>query len=932
METQTQELCQRIQAILCPEYFEQCTRESFKNEIEQCIQATILLSSSTLSRRRTSKEDEFTTTCTSGGGSSVNVIAHYNRQIFNAVLFYPNQYHSGKVNVIIGSNNNPGIQWGPLCKSHDSLKRSNAYSSAKANITGGDSTRQESLHHNSALEILLQILLNSSLVPLCFASTMIQGLFEVCVQVYSSLSVTSSSSMGGISIRPDQYRPSSLKILQCAIQSLLQRCPCAIVSKSIGSYLYRQVMDNLSVKVPMEESNVEHILMDALETYSIERSLTALTVASDLVSMKKIRTPQGNEISIQYSISRSVVHQSILSVLKEIDAMDIYLLESQGRRRESSSRYTLCETCHSTIYSTSKKEQSKKRIKTSSLSYLHGEASDDDDNFAMDHGRSKYCHNDRQGKAEFTMHSWKKIIKEKNISSHNQTGPEVCDICSRRNGYNNSSFGKISALPLRMVEFRGILYKMFIDLQISSMLQMNTDRLHHSMMNIFCMALKYPMSASCRLCAILAADSAGVEEGYMKYTKFLLNAIKQHNCQCDMGRSRAIDGVHIYRELLKECAVFDDPHVCWRSLVPLMDTALILNEHHEHSSRNVEELNDEVETNQVVVELLISIGVILSSRVSLIQNIIKCKEYHLAFNEYVVRLSEAFGETIFWIDGRMSSLEQSQVITCLQTLGILSFFDEDRVNENSEEIQKRQGFWLHNAMYSVRLAHVRMGPKVSPSNKFFSEIAFQDESSLIKKRKYRSREDSICEEPLMDYINDDLLRIIFSFLHYRVLVRATYVCKSWHSVGNENSFWQSIYERQFKPIFLESLLSDETTLTIKQAFEAKHSKRNDFNWKQLFIRTKDRDESLGFKVSCGGWRHRYCRVFGCNVVLRKKDDEKRHMKVHEKDVFKKVAVIERAEARRLLKEEKAKTRGKAKTTAATSSSTQTAKERNFPLM
>jgi hypothetical protein len=47
------------------------------------------------------------------------------------------------------------------------------------------------------------------------------------------------------------------------------------------------------------------------------------------------------------------------------------------------------------------------------------------------------------------------------------------------------------------------------------------------------------------------------------------------------------------------------------------------------------------------------------------------------------------------------------------------------------------------------------------------------------------------------------------------------------------------------------------------------------------------------------------------------------MKVHEKDVLKKVAVIERAEARRLLKQENAKT--KAKKTASTSSSRQTVK-------
>jgi hypothetical protein len=924
MEAQIQDLCQQIQTVACPEYFDQSTTESFRNEIEQCIQSTIRLSSSSSSSSPCCTNRQ--TTCHEDDN---NLISHYDTQVFNKIFFYSSNKHHLYGNIIGGSNQNPGIQWGPLCKSHDSSKRSTAVVMKAINVIGGGSSRsrsrssiqQEGSPPNTALEILLDILLNPSLVPSCFASTMIQGLFEVCVEVYSSFAMSSMG--GGVSIRPNHDRPSSLKVLQCAIQSLLQRCPCAMVSKSIGSYLMQQVMNNLSVKLPLEENNVENILIAALESYSIERSLTALTVASDLVSMKKIRTPKGNELSIQHSLCRLVVmHQPLLSVLKEIDAMDIHLLECHhGRRHTKSLRYELCESCHSTIYST-KNEKSNKKIKTSSLSYLHGEASDEDDDFVVDHGTRTCYHHDRRGKDEFTMRSWKKIIKDKRKhSSPSQIQPESCYFCSRQNG-EKAFFGKISALPLHMVEFRGILYQMFLDSQISSMLQMNTRGVHRSMMmSIFRMTLKYPMSASCRLCAILAADSAGIEEGYVKYTKFLLNIIIAHKFKDDASRSTAIDGVHIYRELLKECAVFDDPHLCWRSLVPLMDAVFTINEHHRQSC-HVEYTNGEIETSPLVIELLKSIGIILAGKGSLIQNIIKSKEIHLAFNHYVVRFSETFGDIRFWIDGRMPSLEQSQVITCLKTLGILSFFDADSMT-NGEIEQQRQGFWLYNTLYSARAAHVRMGPKVGVSDTIFSDFSFQDEPSLVKKRKYRSRDDSICEEPLMDYINDDLLRVIFSFLNYKVLVRATRVCKSWHAIGNENSFWQGLYKRRFKPIFLESLLSDATKSTIIQAFEAKHSKREDVKWKQLFMQSKDREESLGCKVSCEGWRHRYCRVFGCNVVLKKKDDEIRHMKVHEKDVLKKVAVIERAEARRLLKQENAKT--KAKKTASTSSSRQTVK-------
>jgi len=445
-----------------------------------------------------------------------------------------------------------------------------------------------------------------------------------------------------------------------------------------------------------------------------------------------------------------------------------------------------------------------------------------------------------------------------------------------------------------------MLYQLFIDTQISSLMQENCDSVHQSLLRIFNMCLKNSMSASCRLCAILAADTVGLERGYMLYIKFLLNCISnQHVSSARM--SLAIAGSQIYRELLKDCAVFDDPDICGRALFPLMNAVLNLIDH-EHGYACLELDDNKTETKYLVKELLKSIGVILSCKGSLIQKMLQCINTRMTFNHYVIRLSEAFGQKGIWLDGRMSNLEQNQITSCLQKLGILSFFDEDCVE--NEDIERKEGFWLYDDMYSVRAAHLRMGPKVASSLKIFSDTHEPDEQPMVKKRKIRSREDSISEEPLMEYINCDLLGVIFSFLSYKTLSRATLVCKSWRAVGNQNFLWNLHYERRFKPIFLENLLSSSVSPAIKNAFKAKHSRLEDVNWKHVFIQNKNRERPLMFKLSCGGWRHRYCRVFECRVILRKKNDEEKHMNVHKRDVLKKLAVVERAEERRRTKLEK----------------------------
>ena len=175
--------------------------------------------------------------------------------------------------------------------------------------------------------------------------------------------------------------------------------------------------------------------------------------------------------------------------------------------------------------------------------------------------------------------------------------------------------------------------------------------------------------------------------------------------------------------------------------------------------------------------------------------------------------------------------------------------------------------------------------------------------NTMSKRKIRGREDDFSEEPIMNYINDDITRIVFSYLGYKLLVRATSVCRSWRTIGNSSLYWEPHFTKRFRPIFLETMIPPSTRQDLRNAFIHRYCQRQSIHWRHRFDQQRQRDRSLN-RVSASGWKHRYCRVFGCNVVIRKKEDEKKHMQVHLKDIQKKLGIIERAEQRRILKVEK----------------------------
>jgi hypothetical protein len=852
MSQEEEVLCSEIRSFVNPLSFAQYPTHIFREIMLQYIRSTVKLAS-----------------------SSQNGVYMYDEQIIKKILFYSCEATSPGTKFYKSS----GIPWGLLCASHDSSRKVSA-------------SNESSKAHVSALHILIDVLADPCIVPPCLTSVIVLGMLSVCVEVFSS-----ASSLSGMQLR--YRRPSSLIIIESAIMCMIQLRPSAMVSKRIERYVFERVMCNLSFDQPAAK-NIPTIIQGVLSDYNTRRTLTILSIVNDLVSMKKAKDKRGSGINIVYRLQRQVILRPTILLLKEIDAIDVFLLQ-QNQNQKPKHNTDLCSKCRNKLFPEEKHKR--KRMKTSSMGDLHGEASDDEKQSSISFS-SRYSQVRRNDAS--VLLPWKKLMGV----SGKELPRESCCICSKSNleGKYNSSLD-ITSLPLSMIEFRASLYELVLESFASSM--SDAAQIRHLMLShCFRMSVRHHQSASIRLCAIFAANCAGVEKGLMEYLRFILKIIEKDVESCNTFMLRAFDRVagciHVYRELLKDCALFDDPALFLRGLRPLFDLSLRLND----------QMNPDAEldpvTNKILKELLTSIGILMVKWYFMISTKQPSNEAQLAFNGYVLRFSDEFGSIDKWLDDRMSAKERSLVTSTLQKLGISSIFDsiEEDVGEEVEGCKK--DLWIYDEAHSMRAAYIRMGPKVKSKNLFSDGIIETKQDTMISKRKTRCREDSICEEPILDFINDDITRVIFSYLGYKLLVRATSVCRSWKTIGNESMYWEPHFLRRFRPIFLEDMIPASINTAVKQAFIVKHCQRQALNWRRHFNEERRREKSLQSRISKAGWKHRHCRVFGCNVVIRKKEDEKKHDQVHLKDTQKKLAIIERAEKRRIVKLEREKLQRQAK--------------------
>eukprot|EP00554_Chaetoceros_debilis_P000547 CAMPEP_0194098648 /NCGR_PEP_ID=MMETSP0149-20130528/58489_1 /TAXON_ID=122233 /ORGANISM="Chaetoceros debilis, Strain MM31A-1" /LENGTH=817 /DNA_ID=CAMNT_0038784705 /DNA_START=113 /DNA_END=2563 /DNA_ORIENTATION=+ len=807
--------CNELRNIANALYFEQCNTDLFREQLRDHFQKALQLSLLECHSRSTH-------------------VIEYSRKTLQYALFYHSEKTFGnrqtspkeqrkKLNTR-KQYSSDGIDWEGLCISHDkdNLRFIESYHGDAASMAMAKSK-------STALDIVIDTLTDISIIPACCTKVIIQGLLSVCVEVFSRKSAYNHAT---------NKQPSSMKTIKVAILYLLQTRPNVLVTNMIKNYVTEQVTADMTLNSTMEEQgpqvNMTQFIQEVILSYDIERTLMIFSIINDLTSMEEIRGRRGRRVKIRYRLSKEIVIHPAISLLKEIDAIDTYFLGQTRKRKKDImglSPDDLCPKCRTQIFGDrDHKANGRKRIKTSNLAALHGETSDDEDPSSS----RPFCLKSSQ---KFGRISWRpdqvSLLPLKRIMNVPLEMPSrvSCHICAGKERMPDYKSSEITALPIAMVELRAFLYRSVFDAASfwSTMALEGWSQIRNPLIPIIDLSLRHKYSASSRLCAVIVANHFGPQNGYMIYLKKLLKTINQCLNKNLMSKNQ-LDVITLciqnYAEVINECAVFDNGECFWCGLKPLLD--LILKSSDDKTGKVM--YQDHSDFHQKFEGILLShIGLMLMKRFSVLESAALSESRRL-FNGYVFRLSEKFGDRAHvWLNDRMTLLEREQVILVLQKVGIITFFAGLETTDANASNGLGETLFASDRLCSLRGAYIRMGPKVECG----SLLSDHTQTNILddpRKRGGRERENYLLSTQIMDYLNDDIIREIFSCLGYKKLSHLTSVCKAWHLIGNQNSLWEQHYKRRFRPQLLEQLVPTSVCLPVRRAFILKHCERKELNW------------------------------------------------------------------------------------------------------
>ena len=344
-----------------------------------------------------------------------------------------------------------------------------------------------------------------------------------------------------------------------------------------------------------------------------------------------------------------------------------------------------------------------------------------------------------------------------------------------------------------------------------------------------------------------------------------------------------------------ECALFDDREACWDALRPLAQCIILkgssLSEPGVYSC----------------------LAFVLSRRCRLFQSY--DDDIHAEFRELLTNLTLYHGDSKFWVHPKMTAEERQHTLRTLQRVGILGFLDLDDDDDDDELVEDDMvmssltsheprevissivasrdaaiSMWPFAKPYDLRSAFHRMGNDVlTVSSKSLLSSVTHDRDVVIAKKDQQSKEEGKETVPILEYLNNDLLGIVFSFLDYKRLLKIRQVCQTWKGLSDDTScLWYDAYRSRF------GLLNQDPRAMQKNRSLSQRS------WKELFVDKWLVEQNLRFqRCQKTGWKHRTCGYLGCLEVLRTPKRQEDHFRLHVRNEKKE----QDQAARRLLKEE-----------------------------
>jgi hypothetical protein len=461
---------------------------------------------------------------------------------------------------------------------------------------------------------------------------------------------------------------------------------------------------------------------------------------------------------------------------------------------------------------------------------------------------------------------------------------------------------------------------------------------------VICKVIQTPNCPSIRLATVIISDILGIENGYVFYLRALWKSFKRQllNHLKSFGKSSDEDLknhdnnnnsnyfalLKVYCEIIVECSIFDDPKLCWKVAQPLFTfvVKVITSQKYGHGTTALSSTG--ISSNayhmhqDLVTFLLRCIGYVIVRRDNLtsVDQLISNSAHSSTINNEsdseqsfafcILQLSLYFHDKAIWMYPTMSSIEKELLLSKLISLGVVSFIHDDTEDESSEylkdkEEQNDETEFPFPRTLSLRECYLRVGLVrhdkyhqllTTQSRKMFANSSSSNQTVPTAKR---SRIDSTSSDSLLEFLNDDVLRHVFSYLTYRRLADITRVCKIFYSLGNEDSFWKQFYMNRFKTISLEDFTDKNTNSAILTRFQEYDctckKRRSKKSWRQLFEDKRMKERSLRSSFNREGWKHRTCNVVGCLTVLRNENRMKKHYEKHKLDVAKLIVSLEKSD-------------------------------------
>ena len=329
-----------------------------------------------------------------------------------------------------------------------------------------------------------------------------------------------------------------------------------------------------------------------------------------------------------------------VTILRELDHMDMKLIKSSNKKRPNSKRGDICAHCQGMDVSLA---PTRKRAKIASLFHLH------DEDITTSHSqmskvyRSKYLPQQKEISLKTILRSSQKLSTAKFCSCTHDSTEETSNFSSdwalvRSRGYKKfmSLFHHHPTSGLAW-ECRGF------PLKISRSRQPRRFDQDHLLQ----LAYQHFDSPCIRVCLLLVASSRGKE-----FSTYYRRTVK--SCWTRFLRSRDPLWLRIYSEFLVEFAFFDQREESWDVFRPLMRYFT----------------NDQKSTESDLTQDVFSCALfVLSRRCRIFQ--VQQDDIQNEFNECLTNISLRYGEAKYWINDKLDVEERSRYLQVLQRLGIL---------------------------------------------------------------------------------------------------------------------------------------------------------------------------------------------------------------------------------------------------------------------